>query len=219
MSVEIKICGLSTPEAVEACVSAHVDFLGFIFFPKSPRNVLPEQASELRKIMGKSAKAVAVTVDADDCLMDEIVHRMQPDILQLHGSESPSRVAELKARYDLPAIKAFAIRTREDFEKLKSYEEIADRFLLDAKAPEGSELPGGNGVSFDWNLLKQARIMLPYLLSGGLHENNIVEALEISGANSIDVSSGVESSPGVKDIAKIASFIKTVKDYELTCCK
>ena len=215
MHTEIKICGLSTSEAIAACADAGADLIGFIFFAKSPRNVTPSQAARLKSASERSVPCVAVSVNAEDDFLDEIVAQLKPDFLQLHGSETPGRVEEIKSRYALPIIKAFAIRTKEDFDRLRPYEGLADKFLLDAKAPEGSDLPGGNGVSFDWNLLAEQEFSTPYMLSGGLDGDNILEALQISGAKSIDISSGVESSPGVKDIAKIAAFIKTIRQYDL----
>lgn len=215
MPVEIKICGLSTPEALEASATAGADLAGFIFFKKSPRNVAPEQAAGLAQFARSIARplgTVAVTVNEDDTALDAIVAAMAPDFLQLHGRETPDRVADLKQRHGLPVIKAFAIRDESDLEKLVPYEGIADRFLLDAKAPEGSDLPGGNGVSFDWKLLQSLHTQTPWMLSGGLDAANIGEALTISGATAIDVSSGVEMAPGRKDIAKIAAFIKTVRE-------
>ncbi|MCB1386829.1 MAG: phosphoribosylanthranilate isomerase [Nitratireductor sp.] len=217
MSVEIKICGLSTPATIDACSAAGADLAGFIFFARSPRNVTPEAAAPLAaraRNANPALATVAVTVNADDVFLDAIVAAVKPDLLQLHGTESPERLAELGARYGLPLIKAFAIREAADFAALGAYEGLADRFLLDAKAPQGSDLPGGNGVSFDWRLLKSLETPTPWMLSGGLDAANIAEALAISGARAIDVSSGVESSPGVKDIAKIAAFIKTVRDMK-----
>lgn len=214
MTIEIKICGLSTAEAMKATVEAGADHVGFIFFEKSPRNVSPQQAAELADIARNRAKIVAVTVNASDEFLEDIVEKVRPDTLQLHGSETPERVREIKARYGIPVMKAFAIRDASDLQNLAHYSGIADCFLLDAKAPAGSDLPGGNGVSFDWNLLKALDSGIHYMLSGGLGVGNIIEALGISGATAIDISSGVEAAPGVKDIAKIAAFIKTVRDYE-----
>ncbi len=216
MHTDIKICGLSTEQAVTSAIDAGAEMIGFIFFEKSPRHLDIEAAAQLAQLAGNRVAKVAVTVNADDGYLDEIVASVRPDFLQLHGNESPQRVTELKKRHGLRVIKAFAIRQAADFDKLEPYEGIADKFLLDAKAPEGSVLPGGNGVSFDWRLLGQLHTPTPYLLSGGLDELNIATALEISGAKSIDVSSGVESAPGVKDIAKIATFIKTVRARDLS---
>ena len=215
MPVEIKICGLSTPEALQTCASEGADMAGFIFFEKSPRNVAPELAAELAELargLPHPLRTVAVTVDAEDAMLDAIVAAMKPDFLQLHGRETPQRIVELKQRHGLPVIKAFAVREAADLAALVPYEGIADRFLLDAKAPAGSDLPGGNGVSFDWRLLQALDTKTPWMLSGGLDVENIGEALAVSGATSVDVSSGVEAAPGRKDIAKIAAFIKTVRD-------
>ncbi len=216
MHTEIKICGLSTQEAVTACIDAGADLIGFIFFEKSPRHLTLQTAAELSAFAGKKVGKIAVTVNASDKELDAIVAQVKPDFLQLHGKETPDQVSLIKKKYDLPVVKAFAIRTGDDFAQLATYEGIADRFLLDAKAPKGSDLPGGNGVSFDWNLLASFKTNTPVMLSGGLDISNIKDALDISQASSIDVSSGVESSPGIKDVAKIASFIKTVREYDLS---
>ncbi|MGB7287591.1 MAG: phosphoribosylanthranilate isomerase [Salaquimonas sp.] len=216
MQTVIKICGLSTREAISTSIHAGADMLGFIFFEKSPRHLEIEKATGLSDFIGSKIEKVAVTVNADQTYLDQIVKRVKPDILQLHGAETPEQVALAKQRYGIPVMKAFAIRTSEDFDKLIPFEGIADRFLLDAKAPEGAEIPGGNGISFDWNLLIKAKFKTPYMLSGGLEVGNIIDALKISGAAAIDISSGVESSPGVKDIAKINAFIKTVRGYDLS---
>lgn len=214
MHTEIKICGLSTPEAVIAAVETGADLIGFIFFEKSPRNVSLEKAAELSRQAANAVGKVAVSVNAPQAMLDTIVSQVRPDFLQLHGGETPQQVAEIKKRYGLPVIKAFAIRTNEDLKNLSAYEGIADRFLLDAKAPVGSDLPGGNGVSFDWNLLDKLKTETPVMLSGGLDSGNIANALEVSKLQSIDVSSGVESGPGIKDIAKIRAFIKTVREHD-----
>lgn len=214
MKTEIKICGLSTPETLAAVLASGAEHVGFIFFEKSPRHVSLETAARLAEQAHGKAGTVAVTVNADDAFLDRLTGRVQPDMLQLHGSETPDRVAQVKTRYGLPVIKAFAIREAGDLEKLDAYRGIADRFLLDARAPEGSDLPGGNGVSFDWNLLKVLDREIDYMLSGGLNEGNVVEALQVSGARAIDVSSGVEAAPGLKDIAKIAAFIQTVREHD-----
>jgi phosphoribosylanthranilate isomerase len=206
----IKICGLSTPETVAAALDNGACMTGFIFFPKSPRNVSVEQAALLRQAAHGRAKAVAVSVDASDVALDEIVTGMKPDILQLHGHEPPERVRAVKARFGLPVMKAISIRERADLDQIAPYIGIADRFLLDAKAPKGSELPGGNGVSFDWTLLSALDPGLDYMLSGGLNAGNAAEALRITHAPGLDVSSGVESAPGVKGIALIEEFFAAV---------
>ena len=202
----IKICGLSTPETVAAALGMGADMIGFIFFPKSPRNVSIEQASRLRQAALGLAKAVAVSVDASDAELDAIVSAMKPDMLQLHGHETPERVAAVKARFALPVMKAISVRERDDLDQIAPYIGIADKFLLDAKAPKGSQLPGGNGVSFDWTLLSALDPGLDYMLSGGLHADNVAEALRISNAPGLDVSSGVEGAPGVKDIGLMNKF-------------
>jgi phosphoribosylanthranilate isomerase len=214
----IKICGLSTPETISAALDNSADMVGFIFFPKSPRNVSIEQAASLRKAAIGRAKAVAVTVDAPDAELHEIVRDMQPSILQLHGAETPERVAALKARYGLPVIKALSIRESADLDQIAPYIGIADQFLLDAKAPKGSELPGGNGVSFDWSLLSALEPGLDYMLSGGLNAGNVAEALAVTYAPGLDLSSGVESAPGVKSVTLINEFfaaLKAARELEL----
>jgi phosphoribosylanthranilate isomerase len=207
----IKICGLSTPETIAAALDNGADMVGFIFFPKSPRNVSVERAARLRQAAVGRAKAVAVTVDAPDEALDELVRKMQPDILQLHGAETPERVAAVKARYGLPVIKAMSIREAADLEKIAPYRGIADKFLLDAKAPKGSELPGGNGVSFDWSLLSALDPGLDYMLSGGVNAGNVGQALAVTHAPGLDLSSGVESAPGVKSVALVNEFFAALK--------
>jgi phosphoribosylanthranilate isomerase len=206
----IKICGLSTPETAAAALDKGADMIGFIFFPKSPRHVGVEQAAQLRQSAMGRAKAVAVTVDASDESLDTIVSEVKPDILQLHGHETPERVREVKARFGLPVMKAISIRDRADLDQITPYVGTADKFLLDAKAPKGSELPGGNGVSFDWTLLAALDPGLDYMLSGGLNAGNVAEAMRVTHAPGLDVSSGVESALGVKDIALIKEFFAAV---------
>lgn len=215
MKTEIKICGLSTPEAVDRAASLGADLAGFIFFEKSPRHVATETAANLAgRARGLGLKTVAVTVDMDDAGLDEIVASVKPDWLQLHGSESPQRSADVKARYGLPVMKAFAIRDAADLERTAPYRGIADRLLFDAKPPKGSDLPGGNGVSFDWRLLATLDGAASYMLSGGLTKDNVGEALDISGAPGVDVSSGVESAPGIKDLGMMNDFVQAVRDAD-----
>jgi len=211
MPLDIKICGLSTPETVSVALDEGASHVGFIFFAKSPRNVLPETAGRLRQAASGRAKAVAVTVDADDAFLDAIVAAMAPDTLQLHGKETHERVAAVKARYGLPVMKAFAISTAADLAATSPYLGIADRFLFDAKPPKGSELPGGNGVSFDWSLLADYAVSVPYMLSGGLNAGNVGEALRQARPPGLDISSGVESTPGVKDAKLIRSFFAALR--------
>jgi len=209
--MDIKICGLKTKEALDAALEGGASHVGFIFFPKSPRFIDPTAAGALREVARGKAKAVAVTVDADDETLDAIVAGMAPDLLQFHGRESPERLAELKARYGLPVIKALPIREAGDLATIRSFLGVADRFLFDAKPPKGSELPGGNGVSFDWSLLAGLDPSIDYLLSGGLNADNIGDALSLLQPGGIDVSSGVESAPGVKDVKLIADFFRSVR--------
>lgn len=208
--MDIKICGLSTADTLAAALDAGATHIGFIFFPKSPRNIAVADAGALRRAARGRAKAVAVTVDADDATLDAIVVGVAPDMLQLHGKETPERVAEVKARYGLPVIKAFSVSTKADLERAPAFAGIADRLLFDAKPPAGSDLPGGNGVSFDWRLLQDLDDGIDYMLSGGLNAANIADAIRLANPPGIDVSSGVESAPGVKDTALIDDFFRAV---------
>jgi phosphoribosylanthranilate isomerase len=211
-SGDIKICGLSTIEAVDAVIAGGATHAGFIFYPKSPRHVSVEQAVALANFASTGGlKTVAVTVNATDHDLDEIVEVMRPDILQLHGRETPERVVEVKAHYGLPVMKALAISEAADLEKLKPFIGIADRFLLDAKPPEGAVLPGGNAVSFDWNLVRHLAGSVDYLLAGGIDVENVAQAIHIANPPGLDISSGVESVPGIKDVAKIAAFLKAAR--------
>ncbi|MDG3577652.1 phosphoribosylanthranilate isomerase [Rhizobium sp. YJ-22] len=212
MKPDIKICGLKTPEAVERAVARGASHIGFIFFAKSPRNIEPDLAGQLADAVRGRAKIVAVTVDADPDDLDEIVALLRPDILQLHGKESPERVLEVRAMYGLPVMKAFSVREAADLERIDPYIGIVERFLFDAKPPVGSELPGGNGVSFDWRLMQSLDASVDYMLSGGLNKDNVDEALRVTRAPGLDVSSGVESAPGVKDLAMIDAFFDAVRE-------
>ncbi len=211
MALDIKICGLKTLPALNAALDGGASHVGFIFFPRSPRNIAPGDAGTLRAAMAGHAQAVAVTVDADDALLDEIVHAMSPDLLQLHGSETPERVAAIKARWGLPVMKAVSVREAADLAGLDAYRGIADSFLFDAKPPQDALLPGGNGVSFDWTLLKDLPADTPFFLSGGLHSGNVAEAIRLSGARAVDASSGVETAPGTKDVGLIQAFLHTAR--------
>ncbi|MFC4624495.1 phosphoribosylanthranilate isomerase [Daeguia caeni] len=219
MALDIKICGLKTPETIAAALAGGATHIGFIFFPKSPRNVTPEQAGRLRAAVDGRARVVAVTVDADDALLDDIVHVVKPDMLQLHGHETPERVAAVKMRYDLPVMKAFAIRDAADLDAITPYKGVANRFLFDAKPPKEAELPGGNGISFDWDLLAALDGDVDYMLSGGLNAGNIAEALRKTRAPGIDISSGVESAPGEKDIHLIEEFFKAIAKADETSAR
>jgi len=210
-SIDIKICGLKTPEAVLRAVDLGATHVGFIFFEKSPRNIEPADASGLADLVRGRAKIVAVTVDADNDELDEIVSLLRPDMLQLHGNETPERVLTVKAVYGLPVIKALSVREAADLEKVDAYVGIADRFLFDAKPPAGSQLPGGNGVSFDWSLMDALDGGVDYMLSGGLNKDNVEEAVTATRAPGVDVSSGVESAPGVKDLGRMEEFFEALR--------
>ena len=207
---QIKICGLSTPEAIDAIAEGGATHMGLIFFEKSPRHVTLEQAAELSAHAGDRLKKVAVSVNADDAYLDAIVEATAPDILQLHGSESPQRVSYVKSRYGLPVMKAIAIRDADDLETAQGYRGVADLFLFDAKPPKGSDLPGGNGVAFDWEIMDQWPPDVPYMLSGGLDAANVEEAVTRSATNAVDVSSGVETAPGKKDLQLIQDFLNII---------
>jgi len=210
MKPDIKICGLKTSEAVEKAVARGASHIGFIFFEKSPRNIEPDIAGKLADAVRGRAKIVAVTVNADNDDLDEIIALLKPDILQLHGTETPERVLNVKAMYGLPVMKALSIREADDLIRVEPYIGIADRFLFDAKPPKGSDLPGGNGVSFDWSLLAGLDADIDYMLSGGLNKDNVAEALSRTGARGIDLSSGVESAPGVKDLGLIDALFDAI---------
>lgn len=212
--LDIKICGLKSEQAVEAVLQQGATHLGYIFFPKSPRHVTTHTAKELADQARGQAQNVAVTVDADDQYLDEIVEVMRPDMLQLHGNEAPERVAIIRKRYGLPVIKAFSVREAADFLSVRDYIDIADRFIFDAKAPKNALLPGGNGVSFDWHLLSNLDEDIDYMLSGGLNVQNIAQALMLTHARGIDISSGVEIAPGEKDIRLIKEFFETVRNTQ-----
>ena len=210
MRPDIKICGLKTAEAVDRAVDRGATHIGFIFFPKSPRNIDPALAGELADRARGRAKIVAVTVNADDEEIDDIVSLVRPDILQLHGHETPERILHVKALYGLPVMKVFSVAKAEDLDRIDSFIGVADSFLFDAKAPAGSELPGGNGVSFDWSLMASLNENVRYMLSGGLNKDNVAPALASTRANGIDISSGVESAPGIKDLGMIDAFFDAV---------
>lgn len=211
MELDIKICGLKSEEAVAAALEGGASHVGFIFFDRSPRHVTVETARRLRRAAVGRALAVAVTVDADDETLSRIVGEMQPDMLQLHGQESPERAAALRARFALPVMKALAVREKKDLEAVAAYRGVCDRLLLDAKPPPGAILPGGNGIPFDWRLLAFLDDDVDYMLSGGLNAANIAAALRACRPRGIDVSSGVERAPGDKDPQMIRAFFHAVR--------
>ena len=211
MTTEVKICGLKTPAMMQAALDARADYVGLVFFEKSPRNVSIETAGDLADQARGNAKIVVLVVDADDVLVDRIMPWVAPDILQLHGSETPARVAEIKRRTGATIMKAIKVETAADAALALDYAGIADLILFDAKAPNGAVLPGGNGLAFDWRVLDDVKAKVPYMLSGGLTPGNVAEAIRLTGAARVDVSSGVESRPGEKDADLIRAFIANAK--------
>jgi phosphoribosylanthranilate isomerase len=208
MSVDVKICGLNNPDAVAAAVEGGARFVGFVFFPASPRAVTPAKAGELGKAVPPGVVKVALVVDADDQLLADIVKNARVDLLQLHGHESPQRVAEIKARFELPVMKVVAVSSEADVEAARVYEDVADRLMFDAKPPKDATRPGGNARAFDWELLKGRTWRKPWILAGGLNAGNVAEAVRTSGARVVDVSSGVEDGPGRKNPKKILEFLR-----------
>lgn len=212
--LDVKICGLREPEHVAAAVNGGATHVGFIFFEKSPRNVTTQRARELFDPVRGRVQGVAVTVDAPEEFLDSIVETMRPSLLQLHGEETPSRVRATKTRYGLPVMKAFSIREAGDIGAVLPYLGVADRFLFDAKPPRGADLPGGNGLAFDWSLLDALDAGVDYMLSGGVNAANVAEAIRNTRATGIDVSSGVETAPGRKDAGLIRDFLALVRKTE-----
>ncbi len=205
--IRVKICGLRTPADVTAVARAGAAYAGFVFFAKSPRNVTLPEARLAAMAAPPGLAKVALTVDADNIALDAIVEAVPLDILQLHGHESPDRVAEVRARYGLPVMKAVGLADESDLPAIFAFSTVADQILIDAKPPRGADLPGGNGLAFDWRLLAGRRWLRPWMLAGGLTAENVAEAVRLTGARQVDVSSGVESAPGVKDAARIAAFV------------
>lgn len=212
MAVEVKICGLSTPETMDAALDAGADFVGLVFFAKSPRNVSLEQAAMLADRARGRAKIVTLVVDADDALLGAIAAQVRPDLIQAHGAETPERIAEITRLTGKPVIKAIRVKDDADIAAAAQFSTVASLILYDAKAPEtlGNALPGGNGHAFDWGLLEGGK-RPAFMLAGGLTPENVAEAIRVTGAPVVDVSSGVESAPGVKDIGLIRKFIEAAK--------
>ncbi|MCX8509200.1 MAG: phosphoribosylanthranilate isomerase, partial [Rhodobacteraceae bacterium] len=207
MKPSVKICGLREARHVAAAAEAGARYLGFVFFEKSPRHVALADAASLALLVPDGVAKVALTVNADDAALDAITAAVPLDMLQLHGSESPARVAAVKARYGLPVMKAVGVAGRADLAALDLYQDVADQILVDAKPPTGAALPGGNGLAFDWTLLLGRVWRRPWMLAGGLTPDNVALAVRSTNARQVDVSSGVESAPGVKDAGKIAAFL------------
>ncbi len=210
MPVRAKICGLSTAETIAAAVRHGASHVGFVFFPKSPRNVSPDQAAALAAGVPGDVARVGVFVDPDDALLSHAIAAARLDAVQLHGGESPERVAAVRARHGVEVWKAVPVKVSADLAYARRYAGAADRILYDAKTPAAADLPGGMGLRFDWRLLEGFDHPLPWALSGGLDERNARDAVAISGARLLDTSSGVESAPGVKDVDKIARFLQSL---------
>ncbi|GGE41064.1 N-(5'-phosphoribosyl)anthranilate isomerase [Primorskyibacter flagellatus] len=208
MDIRVKICGLKRPEDVDAAARAGAVYGGFVFFPKSPRHLTVEEARALAVEAPVGLAKVALVVDADDALLDAITGAVPLDMLQLHGRETPERVAEVRTRTGLPVMKAIGVAGPEDLAAIDVYSRVADQLLIDAKPPKDAALPGGNGLAFDWRLLQGRKYWTcPWMLAGGLTPDNVAEAVRLTGARQVDVSSGVESAPGVKDPERIAAFV------------
>src|ERR1700756_1426183 len=206
MSLIVKICGLSTPETLDVAVEAGADMVGFVFFPPSPRHLGLDTARALGKHVRRRAIKVALTVDADDATLANIVEALQPDILQLHGRETAARLRDIKQRFGLPVMKAVAVEGSADLASLPGYAAVADRILFDARAPSEATRPGGLGTVFDWHVLEKLDLRLPFMVSGGLHAGNVTEAVRVTRAGGVDVSSGVERAAGIKDPEMIRTF-------------
>jgi phosphoribosylanthranilate isomerase len=211
MSIEVKICGVNTPEALRWAAEAGADFVGFVYVPASPRAVTPAQSGAISASLQGGPRRVGLFVDPGDSLLEAALATTALDIIQLHGEETPARVAAIRARFGLPVMKAIGIATEADLAQIAVYEPVADRLLLDAKPPPDAALPGGNAAPFEWRLTRLARITRPWLLAGGLTPANVAEAIAASGAPGVDVSSGVEQARGVKDEGLIRAFVAATR--------
>lgn len=212
MTLKAKICGLSTPESVSAALAGGAAFVGFVFFDKSPRNITPQAAARLAApLRGGPVRTVAVTVDPDDALVDRLMATLNPDLIQVHGRETPARVAEIGRRSGAGMIKAFSVSSAADVDAARAFDGVVEHLMFDARPVEGSALPGGTGARFDWGLLEGRRFSRPHFLAGGLDPWNVAQAARASGAPLVDVSSGVERGPGLKDPALVTAFLDAVK--------
>lgn len=211
MSLLVKICGLSTRETLQATLDAGADMVGFVFFPPSPRHLSLEAGRDLGRQVKQRALKVALTADADDATLDNIMDALSPDVFQLHGKESVARLRDIKQKFGRPVMKALPVETAADLAVLPGYAAVADRILFDARPPRDATRPGGLGAPFDWQLLQNLELDLPYMVSGGLSAQNLAEAVRITRAGGVDVSSGVESAPGVKDPEMIKAFIRAAR--------
>ena len=214
MSLLVKICGLSTRETLEVALDAGADMVGFVFFPPSPRHLSLETARDLGRQAKRRAVKVALTVDADDATLSNIVEALQPDILQLHGKETTARLRDIKQKFGLELMKAVAVEGAANLAALPGYAAVADRILFDARPPKGAPRPGGLGAVFDWHVLEHLDLKLPFMVSGGLNAENVAQALRVTRAGGVDVSSGVEREPGVKDGEMIRAFIRAARAAE-----
>lgn len=214
MTLQVKICGIKSHAALEAAVLGGAHYIGFVIHPASPRHISPESAAELKAALPRGIKSVAVCVNPSDALLEEITHTLNPDFIQLHGSETPQRTHEVKERFGMGVIKALGIRQGEDLDTVYDYADSADMLLLDARS-DNPEVPGGTGHSFDWTLLAGHHFPLPWFLSGGLSEANLINAVHTTGATRVDVSSGVEKSRGIKDPLRIRSFLTAAHTLEI----
>lgn len=211
MTVRVKICGVKDEAALYAAVEGRADLVGFVFYPPSPRHLAPAQAAPLVEYIRGIAASVALVVDADDTLLDEIASVADPDMFQLHGSEAPERVSEVRSRYGKPVMKAIKVATAADAAAALAYRDAADLILFDARPAPGAVLPGGNGIPFDWRALEAVKDQVPFALSGGLTPENVGEAIRLTGARIVDVSSGVETRPGEKSPELIRRFLHAAK--------
>jgi len=212
MSILVKICGLSTPGTLDAALDAGADMVGFVFFPPSPRHIAAATARDLGARVAGRARKVALTVDADDVMLAQIIDALKPELLQLHGHESPQRVAAIREMFGVPVMKVLPIETKSDLAAIEPFTRVADRILFDARPPRDATRPGGLGKPFDWRLLEGLDLPVPFMLSGGLDPGNVAEAIRITRAPGVDVSSGVESAPGVKDGDQIRAFIRAARE-------
>ena len=214
MALLVKICGLSTEDTLDVALEAGADLVGFVFFPPSPRHLGYDAVRELGSRVKNRAGKVALTVDADDATFAAVVEALDPDMFQFHGKEPPARVADVKRRFGRPVMKSIAVETRADLAAVQTYATTADRLLFDARAPREATRPGGLGKPFDWRLLENLDLGIPFMLSGGLDAGNVAEALRVTRAPCVDVSSGVERAPGEKDPAKIRAFVRAARAAE-----
>lgn len=208
MTIEVKICGLSTPETIDAAIGGGATHIGLMFFAKSPRNLSIDRAVALTKNLPEHIKAVGVFVEPAPAFLDEVRAHVTLQVIQLHGDERPALVSQIAQRHGLEVWKVIPVKTADDLHLAQKYRGAAHRILYDAKTPKGADLPGGMGLRFDWGLLQGVDHPLPWGLAGGLYAGNVAEAVRVTGATLIDVSSGVESAPGIKDVDKIAAFLK-----------